>query len=106
MTGRILFAGVILSAALLTFGLAIDLVHPLHSGALRHSQILDLPAGIVHADAAAFIHLGVLVLMSTPLLRVVVLAFEFGRDHEWAFVAITLGVLFLLIVSFVLGAIE
>lgn len=106
MTARILFAGVILSSALLAFGLAIDLVHPIHSGPFHPAEIVTIPAGIAHADAAAFIHLGVLVLMSTPMLRVIVLAFEFARDREWAFVAITLGVLFLLIVSFVLGAIE
>jgi uncharacterized membrane protein len=52
------------------------------------------------------VHLGLLVLMIAPLARIIVLAYEFVRQRDYSFALIPLGVLLLLVLSFVLGAIE
>lgn len=38
-------------------------------------------------------HAGILLLIATPIVRVVVALFEFLRERDWAFVAVTLVIL-------------
>jgi uncharacterized membrane protein len=73
--GRVLVAGVILSAVLLAAGLAMWLADP--SG----------------AQAAWSLNAGLLVLIATPIMRVVVSFTEYVRMRDWLFVAMTLVVL-------------
>jgi uncharacterized membrane protein len=72
--GRLLVAGVILSAALLAAGLALWLAHPQGAAA-----IWLLNAGLV-------------ALMGTPIMRVVVSFAEYVRMRDWLFVGMTLAV--------------
>jgi len=103
ITARVLRDGVLLSFALLLVG-TISLVvadrpaDDLHASDLKHaaSQIRDF-------DLSVLIHLGLIVLMLTPFARMVVLLYEFARDRESAFVAISLGVLLLMIASIIIG---
>ncbi len=68
-----------------------------HEGdsALRH------PAGILRTaltlDPAGILQLGILLLIATPVARVVFTVFAFGRQRDWAYVVITLVVLSLLL---------
>lgn len=73
--GRLLVAGVIASAALLTAGLGLWLAH--------------------RADGAGMwlMKAGLVVLMATPIARVLVSFVEYVRIRDWLFVATTIVVL-------------
>jgi uncharacterized membrane protein len=73
--GRLLIGGVIVSAVLLTGGLALWLVDP-HGGV-----------------AVALLNAGLIALMATPILRVVVSFAEYVRMRDWFFAAMTIAVL-------------
>ncbi len=73
--GQLLVTGVIASAALLAAGLLFWLSNP---GAPR-------TAGLLNA--------GLIVLMATPIMRVIVSVAEYVRLRQWFFVAVTLVVL-------------
>ncbi len=106
ITALTLKAGVLLSCGLLVIGIAIAVIHPTATGPLKPGHILQLPAAIASGSSAAMVHLGLLVLMITPLARIVVLAYEFLRERDYSFAMISLGVLLLLILSFALGAVK
>ena len=72
--GRLFVAGVTISAAALTIGLALFLVAP------------DAPA------TSQFLNAGLLVLMATPMLRVLLSVVEYVRMGDWLFAATTLAV--------------
>jgi len=73
--GRLLVTGVAASAVLLAAGLVFWLWHP---GAPRAGWLLNA---------------GLIVLMGTPIVRVVVSVAEYVRVRQWFFVAVTLVVL-------------
>jgi uncharacterized membrane protein len=73
--GRLLIAGVVLSATLLAAGLALWLADP--PGAL----------------SAWLLNAGLLTLMATPIMRVVVSFAEYVRMRDWWFAALTVVVL-------------
>jgi uncharacterized membrane protein len=106
ITALTLKAGVLLSCGLLLLGIAVQTIHPVASVPLKPGHILQLPAAILSGSSVAMVHLGLLVLMITPLARIVVLAYEFLREHDYSFAMISLGVLLLLVLSFILGAVE
>ena len=72
--GRIFTVGLTLSAAALVIGLMLFLFAP------------DTPW-------RAFLNSGLLVLMATPMLRVVVSAVEYVQMRDWFFVILTVAVL-------------
>jgi uncharacterized membrane protein len=72
--GRVLIAGVIASAIALAAGLSLFLVSP----------------GVL---SGRLLTTGLIILMATPMLRVVVSAAEYVRMRDWFFVATTLVVL-------------
>lgn len=86
--GRLLFAGVVLSAACLAVGLAIWL-------AGGHAPLAN---GILAT--------GLVMLMATPILRVVVSLVEYARMRDWFFVATTLIVFGVLIVTVTLALLK
>lgn len=73
--GRLLVTGVVVSAALLAVGLGLWLANP--------------------QSAAAFqlLNAGLLVLMATPMMRVVVSFAEYVRMRQWFFATVTVVVL-------------
>jgi uncharacterized membrane protein len=72
--GRLLIAGVILSATLLAAGLVLWIANP-------------------HGAAATWLlNAGLVALMGTPIMRVVVSFAEYVRMRDWLFVAMTLVV--------------
>ncbi len=74
--GRLLMAGVITSAACLALGLA--------------WQVVSGGDSVLSRDLLAA---GLMILMATPMLRVLVSAVEYMRMGEWSFVATTAIVL-------------
>ncbi len=73
--GRLFVVGVAISAALLAVGLAMFLVVP------------DAPA------TSRLLNAGLLVLMATPMLRVLLSVVEYVRMGDWFFTATTLAVI-------------
>lgn len=59
--------------------------------------------GLLHLQGAAVIVAGLLLLISTPVIRVLVSVFAFALEKDRAYVVITLVVFLLLLLSFVLG---
>ena len=106
ITALTLKAGVLLSCGLLLVGIAVQMMNPVASVALKPGHVLQLPAAIFSGSGVAMVHLGLLVLMITPLARIVVLACEFLLEHDYSFAMISLGVLLLLVLGLILGAAE
>ena len=63
----------------------------------------DVLAGVAQFKPYAFIALGLLLLIATPVLRVAASVVIFLLERDYAYVFITLIVLLILIVSFLLG---
>jgi Protein of unknown function (DUF1634) len=81
LLGRLLLAGVLSASACLAVGLLLSLIR------------------VVPAIAGALLTLGLMLLMATPILRVVVSLVEYARMRDWFFVATTLIVLIVLFVT-------
>ena len=60
--------------------------------------------GLIHLKAANWIQLGVLVLMLTPITRILLSLFDFAHQRDWLYVTITM-IVFLVILSNSLGGI-
>jgi uncharacterized membrane protein len=83
LLGRLLFAGVVMSAAFLTIGLAL------------------WAAGGYPAAANGILTTGLVILMLTPLARVVTSVVVYARLRDWFFVATTITVFAVLLVAWV-----
>jgi uncharacterized membrane protein len=79
--GRILHVGAAGSTALLAVGVALWLL------------------GWRGDASAVFLHAGLIVLMATPVARVVVSCVEYVRERDWLFAATTLAVLAVLLTT-------
>lgn len=79
--GRLLRGGVLSAAGCLAVGLALWLTRAASS------------------IANALLTVGLMILMATPILRVVVSLVEYARMRDWFFVATTLAVLIVLFVT-------
>ena len=109
--GALLRFGVILAAAVVFAGGVVYLVRYGWSTA-RYGIFQGEPSDLRHIgsilrDALAFhargiIQLGLLLLIATPVARVIFTVFAFAHERDWTYVAVTLVVLTLLLYS--LGA--
>jgi uncharacterized membrane protein len=97
-----LLAGVSMSAILLTVGLFIVLIRgtPFPEVAPSLSEILRQA---FTADGVGLIYLGLLLLMITPIARVMMLVYGYARIGWWHFALISLLVLLLLGTGLALG---
>lgn len=105
--GWILQGGVVASAAVILFGI---LLLPFRPGGLTLQRLQTFPhsldavrVGLIGLHPQAFITLGLLLLIATPVLRVAVSVVAFAIEHDKLYVVITLVVLAILITSFILG---
>lgn len=95
-------SGVTVSFVLLTAGV-VRSIGAGPAGPLRPQNFSDTLAGVIRFEAAPLIHVGLLVLLLTPFARVVALVLEFARERDRTFVAVSFGVLFLLITTIMIG---
>jgi uncharacterized membrane protein len=105
----VLRGGVLCSAGLLILGALLFAIGALRSGSPAFPSIYphslrDIISGLAHGDPLAILALGLLVLLLTPVARVVISIFAFTRERDWLYVGITALVLLILVVSFLLGA--
>jgi uncharacterized membrane protein len=112
LLGKILRAGVLISALLVAAGGLVFLVR--HGSEPFGARVFEAepewlrdPAGIVRATVAlhgrAMIQLGLLILIATPVARVAMAAVSFSRERDYTYVVITLIVLSVLTYSFFAG---
>jgi uncharacterized membrane protein len=104
----VLRGGVLLSAGLLILGALLYFVRVLWGGAPANPLSFphtpgDVISGLAHGDPLAILALGLIVLLLTPVARVLISIFAFARERDWLYVGITTLVLLILLVSFLLG---
>ncbi len=108
IVGVLLRTGVILAAAVVLFGAVLYLVHhgheiPNYKAFHGEPESLKSPVDIVHGvtelNARAIIQLGLLLLIATPVARVLFSAIAFAIERDWMYVGITLIVFFVLMFS-------
>jgi uncharacterized membrane protein len=102
MVNRVLFVGIVLTVALLAAGLVLSVGRgrdlPVHAVPLA-----DLPSLLVDLDPAAYLSLGLLVLIATPFVRVAGCIVAFAREHDRRYVLVTAVVLAVMCLSVLLG---
>ena len=114
--GRMLHAGVLVSAAILLTGYLVGLVgdpaafgsHAVEQAHLRASasfphSFVAVWDGIGRGSGEAIIVAGVLVLILTPVAGLVTSAVAFARRRDWLFTAISASVLSVILGSFLIG---
>jgi uncharacterized membrane protein len=111
--GNLLRAGVSIAAAVVLLAGIVYLVRFGSQPAdhrVFHGEPTDLRSvtGIVRAaaalDPAAMVQFGILLLVATPVARVVFSIYVFARTGDWLYVAITVTVLAILLYSLAAGA--
>ena len=100
--GRLLQVGVLLAALVVLAGGGAYLVahaggqanyesFVAHSFELRHPGAMI--SGVGRGDAEAIIELGILLLIATPIVRVLFAVIAFAIEHDWLYVAVSTTVL-------------
>jgi uncharacterized membrane protein len=116
LAALLLRLGVSLSVAAIASGLALGLLrHPEYRsdpsvlarltapGAAFPHHLPDVAAELAVGRGRAVVSVGLLLLIATPVLRVAASALSFLLARDWAFGAISLAVLCVLLLSFALG---
>jgi uncharacterized membrane protein len=116
LISRTLMSGVMLSLVILLLGTVasyfghpayllspaeLDRLH--HPGAAMPQTLKGVLVGVGHLNGPSIISLGLLVLIATPVARVVVSVFIFLKSRDRLYAAITSTVLLLLLLSFLIG---
>jgi uncharacterized membrane protein len=99
---RTLLAGLVISSALLICGIVAMLVQG-HEQVPRHESLSALLHEAAALNGPAITTLGLLVLMITPMMRVIVLLIGWTLERNTVFATVALVVLGLLILSLSLG---
>ena len=108
IVGILLRTGVILAAAVVLFGAVLYLVHhgheiPNYKAFHGEPENLKSPVDILHGvselSARAIIQFGLLLLIATPVARVLFSAIAFAIERDWMYVSITLVVFVVLMFS-------
>jgi uncharacterized membrane protein len=98
----VLRGGVLLSAALMVIGL-LSLVLTRNTAMPEPSSVASFVHAVLTGEPLALMTLGLLVLLLTPVLRVVVALITFAWQRDWRFTLITAIVLCVLLLSVLLG---
>jgi len=102
MVSRILRAGIAISVTLMVIGLAIGFFDG--QGMPKHVvPLADLRSLLRTFDPAAYLSLGLLVLIATPFVRVLGSVIAFAREGDRRYVLITAVVLAVMCLSVALG---
>jgi uncharacterized membrane protein len=99
----VLLVGIAVSVALMAVGIVLAAVQdgPFPTGVV---PVRELPRGLADFDAAAYLSLGLIVLVGTPFVRVAGSIVAFALAHDRRYVAVTAVVFLVMCLSVVLGA--
>jgi uncharacterized membrane protein len=117
VVGNLLRVGVIAAAAVVLLGACVYVPVHAREPVGNHYQIfrgeptdlrspVDAVRQAVDFRGRGLIQLGLLLLIATPVARVIFSAFAFARQHDWTYVVITLVVLTVLVYSIFSGDVE
>jgi uncharacterized membrane protein len=98
----VLLVGIAVSVALMAIGLVLGV---LHGTALPRAMVPvpALPAALANLDPAAYVSLGLIVLVATPFVRVVGSLVAFAVERDRNYVLVTATVLVVMCLSVLLG---
>src|SRR5579872_832232 len=88
-----LLAGLFASAGFLILGLSMRLVHGQPATGAEPPHFASLPHRALQGDGNALLDIGLLLLMLTPILRIVVLGIGWAVDRNWRFALVAFSVL-------------
>ncbi len=105
---RMLFGGMIVSTALFLIGMVLAMLHPqyvpLSSRWVRSNyQVHVVLHGLVTGNPTAYMLVATVLLILTPVTRVIVSVYAFWVDHDHKFLAVTSVVLLIMVVTVILG---
>ena len=109
---RMLLVGVTLAAVVVSLGGLLYLRHPLaaipdyshfNSGGANRTTIIGVVRGVVHMNSGSIIEFGLLLLIATPVTRVVFCVIGFARQNDKLYVLISSAVLVILLYSLTKG---
>ena len=105
---KVLLGGMIVSTALFVAGIVRALVHPQYvpltpEWIKQHYHWQAIVAGIRSFDPTVIMMIATVLLILTPVVRVIVSVYAFAVDHDRKFVIVTLIVLSVIILTVVLG---
>ena len=105
---RMLIAGMFATNVLFVIGLVLALIHPQYfplSASWVRSQYAPSVVlhQLLHGQPNSFLMLGTLLLILTPVARVIVSIYAFWVDHDRKYVIVTSTVLVIIVVTVVLG---
>jgi uncharacterized membrane protein len=105
---HVLLAGMLLSSLLYILGIIRALMHPVYfplkaSWVRQHYRVSWMVHGMAALDPMALMMAATVLLILTPVARVVASIYAFAVDRDWKFVAITSIVLLIMIVTVVAG---
>lgn len=105
LIGKIMRIGVLIAAFVMIIGLGLLLVTGKsgYSGTFYPTTLQAIIAGVCAFKAAAWMMLGIFLLILTPVLRVVISIYAFAKEKDHLYVWITSIVLVILIISFIIG---
>ncbi len=103
-----LIAGMIVSNVLFVIGIVLALLHPqyfpLSARWVRQQYRAGLVfQGLIHGQPTAYFLLGTLLLILTPVARVMVSIYAFWVDHDLKYVRVTSGVFVIMVITVILG---
>jgi uncharacterized membrane protein len=105
---KVLLGGMYVSTLLFVAGVIAALIHPTYvpltsEWVRQHSNWHIVLQGLPHGDPTALMMLGTLLLILTPVARVLVSIYAFFVDHDYKFVVVTSIVLFIMILTVILS---
>jgi len=102
LLSALLLVGLSLAIVLMVVGAGLAAAHA--DGGIGHAgSVSDIPRALAGLEPGGFVDLGLLVLLATPVARVLVLLIGFASRRAWLFSAISLAVLAIVALSVVIG---
>jgi uncharacterized membrane protein len=92
----VLVTGMVLSFSIMIIGLMLYAINPIEGTTLPLDRLFD---GIVHGNPIAVIDLGIVLLIATPLVRIVAAGITFGIEKDYRFVGIAIFVLAMIFIG-------
>lgn len=99
---HVLTAGLLLAVALLVTGIGLHLAGFAPKSGSPVS-VMDMPRALAALEPSGFYSLGLIVLLATPIARVVALTVGFARRRSWVFCALSALVFAVLVLTACLG---
>ena len=92
----VLVTGMVLSFSIMLIGLVMYAINPTDGTTLSLDKIAD---GIAHGNPIAVIDLGIVILIATPLVRIMAAGITFGLEGDYRFVGISIFVLAMILLA-------